>query len=151
MSALSLATLGVQCPGNRALSMASLGVFCVRVEFGGRQFLVFKPLTDLIEHQLPVGTEVIKQASGVETELIIDGEKYEFVAKRTPKQILYEYPKLDDLLDEAVEKMGITRRKAKKELYNRVIEALNKAESVKESVFVDDEQIIMILVASDDI
>jgi hypothetical protein len=50
-----------------------------------------------------------------------------------------------------VEKLGISRRQAKRELYKQVIKALKEVESLKDSVFNDDEEIIMILVATDDL
>lgn len=158
--AISMASLGVQCLSNRAIGMASLGVICFGVVLGGgrqfpdeavRPFLIFKPVTDIVASQLPVSAEVLPYLQETETEFIIDGKKYELVEKRTPSEIIKTAPDVDKILDEAVEKLGITKRKAKKELYNEVIKNLKEVESIKDSVFNDDEEIIMILVATDDI
>lgn len=129
---------------------AGVGVL-VEVEFGGRQFVGFIPLSEMLQRQIPVSAEVVKYTRETETELVIEGKKYELVAERTPSQIIREFPGIDDILDDAVEKLGTSRRKARKDLYNLVIEELKAAEDVKRSVFQDDEEILMILVATDDI
>ena len=134
----------------------SLGWLCcgrvlVKKEYGGKQFLVFEPIVDAVKHQLPVDDTVLPYFQQTETEFIIDGQKYELVVKRSPKEIIDAIDNIDEVLDEAAEKMGATRRKAKKELYNQVIDALNEVEAVKDSLFTDDEEIIMILMATDDL
>jgi len=159
MSAVGLSTLGVQCGDTKALGMASLGVFCgialftPEDEFGGRQFplLIFKPILEPLDSQLHVDKKVLPYIQTGETEFVIDGKKYDLVEKKKPSEIINSYDDVDKLLDKAVEKMGITRRKAKKELYNQVITKLKASEDLKESVFNDDEEIIMILVATDDL
>jgi hypothetical protein len=153
MSALSLSTLGVQCPNSRALSMASLGVFCVAVavDFGGHQFLAFKKILDPIAGQMQVGNEVLPFTRTAETEFEIDDKTYTLVAKQTPSEIISATPDIDKILDHAAKSMGITRRKAKRLLFNEIIKELKKVETVKQSVFNDDEEIIMILVATDDL
>jgi len=50
-----------------------------------------------------------------------------------------------------VEKLGITERKARRELFNRVLKERKKVEKIKESVFNDDDEIIAILIATDDL
>ncbi len=154
---LAMSTLGVIGCENRPLAMATLGVICVGVlipietEFGGSQFYAFVPLKEMLRRQIPVGTEIVEYTMGTETELVIDGKKYELVAKKTPTEIIKEYDKTEEILTEAVEKLGVSRRKAKKELYNLIIDELNRAEAIKQSVFDDDEEILMILVATDEI
>lgn len=121
------------------------------IEFGGRQFVTFTPVRELLQSQIPVDQVVLDYTQETETELVIDGKNYDLVAYKTPSEIIRDTPNVDLLVDEAVEKMGISRRKAKKELYNLIIAELNTAEELKRSVFDDDEEIIMILVATDDI
>jgi hypothetical protein len=128
-----------------------IGVVVAEVEYGGNQFLVFRPILEPLESQIPVGKEVMPYLRMSDTDFIIDGKKYDLVEQRTPQQILADTPNLGEILDEAVEKMGITRRNAKKELYNQIIKSLKDAEGLKESVFSDDEEIIYILVATDDL
>lgn len=165
VAAVPVATRGHFCTtaAGAAVARATWGHFCLGVviaegetDFGGSQFpdrpwLVFKPITEELLSQLPVDAKVLEYTQDSETEFIIDGKKYELVEKRTPSEIIKAAPDVDKLLDKAVEKLGITRRKAKRELYNEVIKNLKEVESVKESVFNDDEEIIMILVATDDI
>ncbi len=140
------------CPEQHySLGWICCGIVIEKKEFGGRQFLIFQPITELVRQQLPVDEKVLPFLAGTETEFLIDGKKYELVVKRTPKEIINAVDNIDAILDKAVEKMGVTRRKAKKELYNQIIDALKEAESIKESLFDDDEEIIMILMATDDI
>jgi hypothetical protein len=86
-----------------------------------------------------------------DTQLEIDGKTYDLVARRSPSEIIKGAKDIERILDEAVGKLGISRRKAKQELYKQVIEELKMVESLKDSVFNDDDEIIMILVATDDI
>ena len=120
-------------------------------EFGGHQFLVFKPITDILKTQMPVDAEVVQYLAKSDTQIEIDGKTYDLVARRTPSEIIKGVKDIERILDEAVEKLGISRRNAKRELHKQVIEELKVVESLKESVFNDDEEIIMILVATDDI
>lgn len=160
VAAVPLATRGHFCTtaNGAAVARATWGRFCLGVvitdggdNFGGSQFLAFHPITDELASQIPVDKKVLPYLQLSDTELVVDGKKYTLVAERTPSEILKSRDDIEDILDEAVEKMGISRRKAKKELYNRIIQELNTAEEVKRSVFNDDEEIIMILVATDDI
>lgn len=168
VAAVNHATWGRFCTtaAAAAVSRSTRGLFCIGVviaegetDFGGSQFgdkknrpfLVFKPITEELLSQLPVDAKVLPYVQETDTEFVIDGKKYELVEQRTPAEIIKAAPNVDKLLNEAVEKLGITRRKAKKELYNEVIKSLKEVESVKESVFNDDDEIIMILIATDDI
>lgn len=128
-----------------------LGLVVVEKEFGGRQFVGFIPLAEMLRQQIPVNAEIIQYTQETETEFIIDGKRYELVQERSPSQIIRDYPEMDKILDEAAKKMGTSRRKAKKELYNLIIEELKASQELKESIFDDDEDILMILVASDEI
>lgn len=127
----------------------------VLAEYGGAQFgekyIAFVPLQEMLLQQIPVDANVLEYTKETDTEFVIDGKKYELVEQRTPSEIIREYKKTEELLDDIIEKTGLTRRKAKKELYNEIIETLNQVEEVKESVFQDDEEIIMILMATDDL
>ena len=159
-AAVPVATRGHFCTtaAGAAVARATWGRFCQGVvvldggdNFGGSQFLAFKPITDELADQLPVDKKVLPYLQLSETELIVDGKKYTLVAERTPSEIIKGRADIDEILDDAVEKMGISRRNAKKELYNHIIKELNQAEELKRSIFNDDEEIIMILVATDDI
>jgi hypothetical protein len=161
VAAVPLATRGHFCTtaAGAAVSRATWGRFCFGIivvppaetEFGGHQFLVFKPITDIIKSQLPVDAEVVPYLATSDTQLEIDGKTYDIVARRSPSEIIKGVKDIERILDDAVEKLGISRRKAKQELYKQVIEELKMVESLKDSVFNDDEEIIMILVATDDI
>jgi hypothetical protein len=159
VAAVPVATRGYFCttgPG-AAVAHATWGRYCFGVvvvpetEFGGHQFLVFKPIIDILKTQIPVDAEVIPYLATSDTQFEIDGKTYDIVARRSPSEIIKGVKDIERILDEAVEKLGISRRKAKQELYKQVIEELKMVESVKDSVFNDDEEIIMILVATDDI
>ena len=153
MSGLSQATLGVQCGGSRAVSMASLGVHCIAVvvNLGGHQFLVFRKILDPLAEQIQVSDEVLQFSQLTETEFEIDEKLYTLVARQTPSEIISAAPDIDKILERAAKSMGITRRQAKRRLFEEVIKELKKVETVKQSVFNDDDEIIMILVATDDI
>lgn len=131
--------------------MRGVGVVLGGSQFAGHELLVFKPILDLLKSELPVDAEVIPYSAKTETEFEIDGKSYKLVAKRTPSEIIKASPDIEKILDRAAKKLGISRRRAKKELYKQIIKELKKVESVKDSVFNDDEEIIMILVATDDI
>jgi hypothetical protein len=154
---VGMATDGVFCglTGAGAVAMATDGVFCGVVlaeeNLGGNQFLVFKPILDPLKEQIQVDQKVAPYFQETETEFVIDGKKYELVTTRSPSEIIKAAPDIERILDEAATKMGITRRKAKKELYKQIIKELQAVETIKKSVFNDDEEIIMILVATDDI
>lgn len=167
-AAVPVATRGHFCTtaAGAAVARATWGRFCIGViivapeeDFGGAQFpdkkqypwLIFKPITEELLSQLPVDAKVMPYVQETDTEFIIDGKKYELVEQRTPSEIIKAAPNVDRILDEAVEKLGITKRQAKKELFDEVVKNLKEVESVKDSVFNDDEEIIMILVATDDI
>jgi hypothetical protein len=126
-------------------------VLAVVEDGGGRQFVVFRQITEPLEHQIPVDREVLYYTQETETEFIIDNKRYELVAQRTPAEILDQTPNLEGILTDAALKMGVSRRKAKKELYNQIIQTLNMNEQLKYSLFSDDEEIIMILVATDEV
>lgn len=128
-----------------------IGVVVADIEFGGHQFLVFQPILQPLTEEMQVGKNALPYLQKSETEIEIDGKDYKFVAQKSPSEIIKAAPDINRILDSAAKKLGITRRKAKKELYNQIIKELKKVESVKESVFNDDEEIIMILVATDDI
>lgn len=160
VAAVPVATRGHFCTTSEgaAVARATWGRFCVGVivadggtDFGGSQFLAFKPITDELAQQLPVEAKVLPYLQLSDTELVVDGKKYTLVAERTPSEIIKSRADIEEILDNAVEKMGISRRNAKKELYNHIIKELKAAEKVKQSIFNDDEEIIMILVATDDI
>jgi len=160
--AIPRATDGIFCD-HAALTVANGqvwdGLFCIgavlvpeeETEFGGHQFLVFKPITDIIKTQIPVDAEVVPYLAKTDPQFEIDGKTYDIVARRTPSEIIKGAKDIERILDEAVEKLGISRRKAKQELYKQVIEEMKMVESLKDSVFNDDEEIIMSLVATDDL
>lgn len=146
-----LATRGLGKTGG-FLSTRGLGKgVLIPVEFGGNQFLAFKPITDILKEQLPVDAHVLPYIQKSDIEFEIDGKAYQLVPRRTPKEIIDSAPDIDRILDEAMEKLGVSRRKARQELYKQVIDELQSVESIKGSVFNDDEEIIMILVATDDL
>lgn len=154
MTALSIATLGVQCTGSRALSMATLGAHCIVaavVNLGGHQFLVFKKILDPLAEQIQVSDEVLQFTQLTETEFEIDEKPYTLVARQTPSEIISATPDIDKILERAAKSMGITRRQVKRVLFDEIIKELKKVETIKQSVFNDDDEIIMILVATDDI
>jgi hypothetical protein len=156
MSAGGLARLGVRCE-SPATGIATLGIYCglgvvvAQERTGGHQFLAFKPILNQLKKQIPVDAEIITYYQTDDKEFVIDGKTYALVAKRTPKEIIDETPGIDSILADAANKMGVTRRNAKKKLYNQIIKVLKEAESIKESTFIDDEELIMILVATDDL
>lgn len=123
----------------------------VVTDFGGKQFLSFRKITEPLEKEMQIDSNLLTYIGGSENEVEVDGKTYKIVAHRSPTEIINEAENLDEILAEAVDKLGITKRKARKMLFNEVIEGLKKVEKVKESVFNDDEEIIMILVAVDDI
>ena len=148
MSALSLATLGVQCR-NRALSMATLGVFCGEIVYGGNQFLVFKPIIDAIKGEIPIDKNLVSVVELSETEFEIDGRKYTLVPSRTPDEIIKSIQDVEDIIVAAAKAEGVTPNYARDALYDRVLNEIKGLEELKHSVFNDDEEIIMILIATD--
>lgn len=169
MSAVPHATDGLFCD-HASLPVANGqvwdGLFCVGViiaegeaDFGGSQFpdkkknpfVVFKPITEPLKGEMPVDAKYMSYIGDSENEVEIDGKSYTIVEARTPSEIISEAENLNEILDEAVDKLGVSRRKAKKALFDEVIKELKKVEKVKQSVFNDDEEIIMILVATDDL
>jgi len=158
VAAIGLAGDGVFCsfPVGAAIPLSTDGIFCSGIvieeeNLGGSQFLAFKPILAPLSTQIQVDQRVASMVQESETDFVIDGKKYELVTTRTPSEIIKAAPNIERILDEAAEKMGVTRRQAKKELYKQVIKELQAVETVKQSVFNDDEEIIMILVATDDI
>ena len=140
------------CPEQHyTLGWICCGIQVAAVNIGGRQFLAFKPVSDLLEHQIPVDESVFFYSQESDTEFVIDGVKYDLVAQQTPAEIIANFPNMEEILDEAAENMGVSRRKAKKELYNLIIDQLNASEELKRSIFNDDDEILMILVATDEI
>lgn len=117
-------------------------------QFNENPFLVFKPIVSPIKGQLPIGINPI-EFSGSDTEIIIDDQPYGVVARKTPQEIIRDYEDLADILDKAVDKLGISRPTAASELYKQVDKALKQVEELKNTVFNDDEEIIMILIAAD--
>lgn len=164
MSAVPVATRGYFCD-DQPIGVVTRGYFCVGVvieppapapeELGGAQFrnplIAFKPITDPLKTQIPVDAKVAEMVAESDTEFVIDGKAYTLVEKRTPSEIIAAAPEIDRILDEVSEKLGTSRRKARKELYNSIIEELKASEQLKQSIFNDDEEIIMILVATDDL
>jgi hypothetical protein len=126
-------------------------VLVAETEFGGNQFLIFKPILDEVAAQMFVGDKVLPYLQISDTEVIVDGKKYTMVAQRSPSEIIRGTPGIDGILAEAVDKLGVSKRNARSMLFDEIIKELKKVEKVKESVFNDDDQIIMILVATDDL
>ncbi len=123
----------------------------VEVNLGGHQFLAFRKILDPLAEQMQVGDEVLEFLQLTETEFEIDEKPYTLVARQTPSEIISTAPDIDKILERAAKSMGITRRQAKRLLFDEIIKELKKVETVKQSVFNDDDEIIMILVATDDI
>jgi hypothetical protein len=146
--ALGQATLGVHCP-NKALGQASLGVFCGEVIFGGNQFLVFKPILDAIKTQLPIDASIVQYEQISDTEFEIDGKQYGLIPRRTPEDVIKGVKDVEKIIAKAAREAGVSNDKAREELYNRILEELKTVEEFKKSVFNDDEEIIMILIATD--
>lgn len=128
-----------------------VGVAVGGVDFGGHQFLLFQPILQPLSEEMSVDLAVIPYLQKTETEMEIDGKPYKLVASKTPSEIIKAAPDIDNILDQAAKKLGISKRKAKQRLYKEIIKELGAVESIKKSVFNDDEEIIMILVATDDI
>jgi len=167
-AAVPLATRGHFCTtaAGAAVARATLGRFCLGVviqpevpeELGGAQFpdkknpfVIFKPILEPLEGEMPVDAKYLTYIGDSENEVEIDGKTYKIVEARTPSEIIKAAPELNEILDEAVDKLGLSRRNARKLLFDEVIKELKKVEKVKESVFNDDEEIVMILVATDDL
>lgn len=148
MSALSLATWGVICK-DRALSMSSWGVFCGDVVFGGNQFLVFKPILDAIKGQIQIDQNLVSYEKLSEVKVEIDGKEYEIVEPKTPGEIIKSIADVERVIREAAEDERIPPSRAKRELYTRILDEIKKVEEIKRTVFNDDEEVVMILVASD--
>ena len=121
------------------------------VEFGGHQFLAFQPILWPLTQEMQVDERVLPYLKLTETEFEIDDKSYTLVAEKTPSEIISSAPDIDKILDRAAKSMGITRREAKRRLFDKIIKELKKVETIKQSVFNDDDEIIMVLVATDDI
>ena len=134
----------------------TLGWICcdaadIPLDTGGNQFLVFKPILDSIKSQLPIdmNQNVIDYANIADTEFEIDDKKYTLVPRRTPEDIIKGINDVENIVAAAAAKAGIPHEKAKEELYNQILKELKQVEELKNSVFNDDEEIIMILIAAD--
>jgi len=123
----------------------------VVVNLGGHQFLAFQKILDPLAEQIQVEDDVLPYLQLTETEFEIDEKPYTLVAKQTPSEIISTTDDIDNILDRAAKSMGITRRQAKRVLFEEIIKELKKVETIKKSVFNDDDEIIMVLVATDDI
>jgi len=125
-------------------------------DFGGSQFQRLVPISELFDEIVkPVAQTLYLPEDadrGVEdVELEIDGQSYALKPYQTPTEFIDAAPGVEAAIKQAVEKLGITERKARRELFNRVLKERKKVEKIKESVFNDDDEIIAILIATDDL
>lgn len=119
---------------------------------GGQFEDYFKPVLIPISEMMRIDTKQL--ASGLEigdTEIEIDDKSYRLVAKTTPSEIIRSHSDVAENINKIVERIRVKPRQVKRALFDNVIKELKKVETVKESVFNDDEEIIMVLVATDDI
>lgn len=86
-----------------------------------------------------------------DVELEIDGKPFDLAEWEPPSAFIREAPGVAEAIDRAAEKMGVSQRKARQKLFDLILDERKKVESVKQSLFNDDEEIIAILLATDDI
>lgn len=81
----------------------------------------------------------------------IDGRPFELEPYVAPSEFMKQTPEVGKAIDRAMRELGISRRRATRALFKKIVKEREKVEKLKESVFNDDEEIITILVATDDI
>ena len=86
-----------------------------------------------------------------DVEMEIDGKSYDLEPYVSPSEFMRSSPDVIRAIDRAVRELGISRRRATRALFKKIVQEREKVEKLKESVFNDDEEIITILVATDDI
>lgn len=86
-----------------------------------------------------------------DVEMEIDGKSYDLEPYISPSEFMRSSPDVIRAIDRAVRELGISRRRATRALFKKIVQEREKVEKLKESVFNDDEEIITILVATDDI
>lgn len=126
------------------------------VDIGGSQFQRLVPISELFDDIVkPIAqTMYLPQDAdrGVEdVELEIEDQTYDLKPYQTPTEFIKAAPGVEAAIKRAVDKLGISERKARRELFARVLKERKKVEKIKESVFNDDDEIIAILIATDDL
>ena len=126
--------------------------------FGGNQFLVFKPLLDSIKGKIPINEEslasnekIVAYFQSSANEIEIDGKAYGIVRNQTPEQIISGIKDVGKIIEAAAAETGISYDEAEKALYDQVVSAMAEVEEIKASIFNDDGEIIMILIALDEL
>lgn len=139
------------------IELFTLGwVRCAEVVYGGSQFqknplVVFRPIIDSIKDQIQVRGDLVDYYPISDTELEIDGKKYVVVPQQTPDEIINGLKDVAKVLERAAKELGSTKDAARKELYTQIADQIKASDEMKATVFNDDNEILMILVAADEL
>jgi len=138
------------------LATDGLGVRFQVDDFGGSQFQRLVPISELFDDIVKPITQTMYLPQDADrevedVELEIEDQTYNLKPYQTPTEFIDAAPGVEAAIKQAVEKLGISERKARRELFNRVLKERKKVEKIKESVFNDDDEIIAILIATDDL
>lgn len=128
----------------------------VEEDIGGSQFQRLVPISELFDEIVKPIAQTMYLSEDTEArledvELEIDDQTYDLKPYQTPTEFIKSAPGVEAAIKQAVDKLGITERKARRELFDRVLKERKKVEKIKESVFNDDDEIIAILIATDDL